>query len=59
VESFGLASSAIGSITPGMALFAVTRGQWSMIDAILHVQERNGTVEMTWQNPDDPLPPLS
>lgn len=36
VESFGNAADAIGPITPGMSLFAITRGQWSMIDAILH-----------------------
>jgi hypothetical protein len=51
VESFGLASSAIGSITPGMALFAVTRGQWSMIDAILHVLDQVGPSRLslwTW-----------
>lgn len=36
VESFVSASETIGPITPGMSLFAVTRGQFSMIDAILH-----------------------
>lgn len=36
VESFGNAASAIGPVTAGMSLFCVTRGQWSMIDAILH-----------------------
>ncbi len=36
VESFGSAAAAIGPIAPGMAVFAVTRGQWSMIDALLY-----------------------
>jgi hypothetical protein len=35
-ESFKTAADAIGPITPGLSLFALTRGQWSMIDAILH-----------------------
>lgn len=42
VESFGTASQAIGDVTPGMSLFAVTRGQWSMIDAVLHVIDQVG-----------------
>ena len=37
VESFGLASAAIGPITAGMSVFVVTRGQWSFLDAILHI----------------------
>ena len=37
-----MASTAIGPVVPGMALFAVTRGQWSMIDAILHVLDQVG-----------------
>ena len=36
VESFKNAAETIGLIESGMALFAVTRGQFSMIDAILH-----------------------
>ena len=36
VESFQCAANAIGPIERGMSLFALTRGQWSMIDAILH-----------------------
>jgi len=42
VESFGCAASAIGAVDAGMALFAVTRGQWSMIDAVLHVLDQVG-----------------
>ncbi|MFN8525101.1 MAG: hypothetical protein U0821_18550 [Chloroflexota bacterium] len=40
VESFRLASEAIGQITPGMAVFALTRGQWSMVDALLACIQR-------------------
>jgi hypothetical protein len=42
VESFGCAASAIGPIESGMSLFALTRGQWSMIDAVLHVLDEVG-----------------
>lgn len=42
VESFGCAAATIGTIEPGMSLFAVTRGQWSMIDAVLHVLNQLG-----------------
>lgn len=37
VESLGCAADAIGIVDFGSSLFAVTRGQWSMIDAVLHV----------------------
>lgn len=36
VNSFNNASECIGKIENGMSLFAITRGQFSMIDAILH-----------------------
>lgn len=36
VESFGNAADALGRLDFGASVFAVTRGQWSMIDAILH-----------------------
>jgi len=42
VESFGSAARDIGPITAGMSLFAITRGQWSMIDAILHCLDEVG-----------------
>lgn len=42
-ESFGVASECIGAITPGMSLFAITRGQFSMIDAILHILDEVGS----------------
>lgn len=42
VESFKTAAECIGNIESGIALFAVTRGQWSMIDAILHCLEQCG-----------------
>ena len=37
VESLGNVSDALGIVDFGSSIFAVTRGQWSMIDAILHV----------------------
>jgi len=51
VESFGCAALALGKIEAGMSLFAVTRGQWSMIDAVLHVLDQVGPSRMslwTW-----------
>jgi len=35
-ESFRTAAECIGEVGPGMSLFAITRGQFSMIDAIQH-----------------------
>jgi len=51
VESFGSASEAIGPIEPEMSVFAITRGQFSMIDAILHVLDQVGRAHVsawTW-----------
>lgn len=51
VESFGCAAAALGECGAGMSLFAVTRGQWSMIDAILHVLGQVGPSKLslwTW-----------
>ena len=51
VESFQTAGAAIGPITPGMSLFAITRGQWSMIDAILWCLDQVGPARLsiwTW-----------
>lgn len=51
VESFGCAAMALGDVTAGMSLFAITRGQWSMIDAILHVLDQVGPAKLslwTW-----------
>ncbi len=51
VESFGNAAQAIGPIEPGMALFAITRGQFSMLDAILHCLHETGPAAIsvwTW-----------
>jgi hypothetical protein len=42
VESFGRAGDAIGPIEAGMAVFAITRGQWSMIDAITYCVDSLG-----------------
>lgn len=36
IESFRSASETIGKVERGMSLFAVTRGQFSMLDAVLH-----------------------
>jgi len=46
-ESFGNAAECIGAVEPGMSLFAITRGQWSMIDAILHVLDQVGAARLT------------
>lgn len=51
VESFQSAAECLGKIEKGMSLFAVTRGQWSMLDAILAVLEQIGPAELsvwTW-----------
>lgn len=42
VESFGLAAACVGPCTPGMSLFAITRGQFSMVDVIMHVLAEAG-----------------
>lgn len=42
VESFRSAAETIGPVEPGLSLFAVTRGQFSMIDAALHVLDAVG-----------------
>jgi len=41
-ESFRTAADCIGPIESGLALFAVTRGQFSMIDAVLHCLDQVG-----------------
>jgi hypothetical protein len=51
IESFASAAETIGPITPGMSLFTVTRGQFSMIDAIYHCLKQIGVAEVslwTW-----------
>ena len=51
VEAFGSAASAIGPITPGMSLFLLTRGQFSMLDMVQHVVAELGRAEVsvwTW-----------
>lgn len=50
-ESFKTAADCIGPVEPGMSLFAVTRGQFSMIDAVLHVLDQVGQAKLsvwTW-----------
>lgn len=41
-ESFANAAETIGPCVAGVSLFAITRGQWSMIDAVLHVLDQVG-----------------
>jgi len=36
VESFATAADAIGPVVAGLSMFAVTRGQFSMVDAVHH-----------------------
>lgn len=51
VESFQNAAECIGKCESGMSLFAITRGQWSMIDAVLHVLDEVGPAKIslwTW-----------
>lgn len=51
VESFQSAAECIGPIEPGMSLFAITRGQFSMLDAILHTLDCVGPARVslwTW-----------
>ena len=51
IESFKTATECIGRIEPGMAFFAITRGQFSMIDAILACLEQTGPAAVslwTW-----------
>lgn len=50
-ESFKNASECIGPIHRGMSMFAITRGQFSMIDAILHTLRSVGPASIslwTW-----------
>jgi hypothetical protein len=48
VESFKTAADCIGKVGPGMdGLFAITRGQFSMIDAVLHVLNDLGPSTLT------------
>lgn len=51
VESFRTAADCIGTIEPGAALFAITRGQFSMIDAALACLDQSGPARIslwTW-----------
>ena len=47
VESFKTAADCIGQIEPGLSLFAITRGQFSMIDAALHCLDQVGPARLT------------
>lgn len=50
-ESFRTAADCIGPVTAGMSVFAVTRGQFAMLDAVLHVLDCLGPSRLsvwTW-----------
>ena len=47
VESFKSAADCIGTITPGFSVFALTRGQFSMIDAILAILDQTGPAALS------------
>ena len=50
-ESFRTAAECIGPVAAGMSLFAITRGQFSMLDAVLHVLDCVGPARVslwTW-----------
>lgn len=50
-QSFASAAECIGPIEREMSLFAITRGQWSMIDAVLHTLDCVGRARLslwTW-----------
>lgn len=50
-ECFGNVAESLGPLGPGVSVFAVTRGQWSMIDAILYCLDQLGPSEIsvwTW-----------
>lgn len=51
VESFMTAGQAIGPLSPGVSVFAITRGQFSMIDAVEYCLDQAGPAEVslwTW-----------
>ena len=51
VEAFGSVAATLGRIEPGVSLFAVTRGQFSMLDCILHILGEIGPAHVsvwTW-----------
>jgi hypothetical protein len=51
VNSFKTAAECIGPIEKDMSLFAITRGQFSMLDAVLHTLDQVGPAKLsiwTW-----------
>lgn len=51
IESFTNAAHTIGKITKDMSLFAITRGQFSMLDVVLHCLAEIGPARVsvwTW-----------
>ena len=62
VESFATAAQALGDVGAGMAVFALNRGQWSMIDAMLYVLDAVGPADVsvwTWSIADYEVQVLS
>ena len=62
VESFKTAAECIGPVESGMSLFAITRGQFSMIDAVMHVLDQVGPAKLsiwTWAIADYELSQFS
>lgn len=47
VQSFKTAAECIGPVSAGLSVFAVTRGQFSMLDAVLHVLDEVGPAAIT------------
>jgi hypothetical protein len=47
IEAFKSAADCIGTISHEMSLFAITRGQFSMLDAILHCLNELGPSQIT------------
>ena len=47
VQSFKSAAEAIGKIEKDCSMFAITRGQWSMLDAVMHCLKEVGPSKIT------------
>jgi hypothetical protein len=47
LESFGSAPRDIGTVAPGVSLALLTRGQFSQIDALVHILDQVGPADVT------------
>ena len=50
-QTLRAAAEALGPMTPGMSLLALTQGQWSMLDAVTHLVTQVGSSDIavwTW-----------